>query len=198
MTKEKHPLLLAVAAVSLAAALAACDQAPAAGALGAAPAPGAPATPAAEPQPGIVGDTIVIAIKADDTAPAARQENVVQHGQRIDKTLSFPSDFTYSTSNYTHRWAHEFDRPDITQEVLDRGGIVPWLSLDGGASWIASSFSFHLWSIAVTARVGAIKISVEGFSGGGMSRDALAGLVQAEAQDNPIMLRLFVLRATGT
>ena len=195
MTKEKHPLLLAVAAVSLAAALAACDQAPAAGAPGAAPV--APAAPAAEPQLGIVADTIVIAIKADDTAPAARQENVVQHGQRIDRTLSFPSDFTYSTSNFTHRWAHEFDRPDITQEVLDRGGIVPWLSLDGGASWIASSFSFHLWSIVVTARVGAIKISVEGLAGN-TRRDDLAGVVQAEAQDNPIMLRLFVLRATGT
>lgn len=196
MTRKSIPFVPAVAAASLAVALAACAQTtPAAG--GPAAAPGAPATPAADPQSGIVGDTIVIAIKADtdQSDQSTRRENVVQHGQRIDRTLSFPSDFTHSEVNSTHRWTHEFERSDITRQVLDRGGIVPWISLDGGETWL-TAFSLPSWSITIGASVGKLSITIATLTFG-QPKTLFIPAIQNELTNNTVMIRLFVLRATG-
>lgn len=190
MAKEKH-LLLAVAAASLAVALTACDQTtPTAG-------PGAAAAPAAA-QPGIVSDTIVIALKADTDQAASmsrRRANVVQRGPRIDRTLSFPSDFTHTEVQSTHRWTHGFDRPDITQDVLDRGGIVPWISLDGGETWL-TAFSLPSWSITIGARVGKLSVTITVLTYGQTSGRFIP-FIQNELTNNAVMIRLLVLRATG-
>ncbi len=147
MTKERHLLLLAVAAVSLAVALAACDQAaPAAGGPG--PTAGDPASaPAAEP-PGLRTETLIVAIVADDARPAgslaatpAGRDPATQTAVTPTTTLTFPSDFgtpVRHTDNVLHlhyEYSAALPHAGISRRVIERGGVTPWTSINGGASW---------------------------------------------------------------
>ena len=150
MTKEKHPLLLLpVAAVSLAAALAACDQAPAAGAPGAAPAP-QPAAPAAE-EPGLRTETLIVAIVADEddaslAATPAGRAAATQTTVTATTTISFPSDFgtpvghSDEVFHLHYEYSAALPHAGITRRVIERGGITPWTSINGGASWRTGGF----------------------------------------------------------
>ena len=203
MTKEKHRLLLAVAAVSLAAALAACDQAaPAAGGPAATPAPSPePASPAAEP-PGLRTETLIVAIVADDATPAAsladRVANVEQHGQTINREVKFPADFTYESQTDLHVYTHAVPWAAITQDVLERGGIIPWASFDGGATWITSSFSFPFWNLQIAAEVGEVHFVINGTVHLGADRPIMERLIRGVTRDHPLLIRLYVIKTTGT
>ena len=144
MTKAKHPLLLAVAAVSLAAALAACDQAPAAGA----PSPVAPAAPAAE-APGLRTETLIVAIVAEDGSPAATpagRDAATQTTVTPTTTLTFPSDFgtpvrhTDERVHLHYEYSAALPHGGITRRVIERGGVTPWTSINGGVSWRTGGF----------------------------------------------------------
>ena len=69
-------------------------------------------------------------------------------------TLSFPSDFEepvlHNDSPFTAEYDFDYHLPhaSITQTVIDRGGIIPWASIDGGNSWHAGGFDIT----AATAR----------------------------------------------
>ena len=159
MTKERHLLLLAVAAVSLAAALAACDQAaPAAGGPVAAPAAGGPvaapsaSAPAAEP-PGLRTETLIVAIVADDASPAgslavtpAGRDAATQTTVIPTTTLTFPSDFGAPVRHTDYRvhlhyeYSAALPYAGITRRVIERGGVTPWTSINGGASWRTGGF----------------------------------------------------------
>ena len=152
MTKERHLLLLAVAAVSLTVALAACDQAaPAAG--GPAAAAGDPASaPAAEP-PGLRTETLIVAIVADDARPAGRlavtpagRDAATQTTVTPTTTLTFPSDFGAPVRHTDYRvhlhyeYSAALPYAGITRRVIERGGVTPWTSINGGASWRTGGF----------------------------------------------------------
>ena len=193
---SRPAIMMAASAAAFALALAACEQnTPGASAPSA---PAAPATPAA-PRDGIVGDPLVIAITPDDgqsASSAGRRENVVQHGQRIDRTLSFPTDFTHADVRNVHRWTHEFEWAGITQEVLDRGAIVQWVSIDGGVTW-RTGVNLPSWTLDVGARVGHLSIGLYILTWG-TAKSLAVEYLKAELANNPVMIRLFVLRATGT
>ena len=164
MTKEKHPLL-AVAAASLAVALAACDQTtPAAGGSGPGAAPGAAA------EPGLRTETLIVAIVADedeDDAGLAQRVAATQTTVTAATTLRFPSDFGApvrhnSTALVEYDWDHHLPVAGITQTVIDRGGIIPWASIDGGRSWHAGGFDLG----------GAVKLRFVYRAGGAEDEDA--------------------------
>ncbi len=223
MTKEKHPLLLAVAAASLAAALAACDQAPAAG--GPAVAPGAPspepAAPAAE-QPGLRTETLIVAIVADEddaslaATPAARADRsaATQTNVTATTTLKFPSDFgtpvrhRSGTLSFEYDFATQLPHAGITQAVIDRGGIIPWASVNGGASWHAGGFDLggqlklrfeyragdaeeQGSSGSVTITLAAIGLSPTDHTELGAQH--AVSLVRAYLQSNPLLIRFFII-----
>ena len=61
-------------------------------------------------------------------------------------TLSFPSDFgtpvLHDDSPFTaeYDFDHTLPHASITRRVIERGGIIPWVSIDGGARWHAGGF----------------------------------------------------------
>lgn len=210
MTKEKHPLL-AVAAASLAVALAACDQTtPAAGGPGPGAAPGAPAA-----EPGLRTETLIVAIVADeDDAGLAQRVAATQTSVTAATTLRFPSDFGApvrhnSTALVEYDWDHHLPVAGITQTVIDRGGIIPWASIDGGASWHAGGFDLggviklrfvyragdaedEEASGSVTITLAAIGVAR---SGGAHSLTAVTATrnVQRYLKDNRLLIRFFII-----
>ena len=161
--------------------------------------PARPEPPAAA----VIGVPIVIAITADTTATdeSSRSEahelmqNVIQHGQRIDHAVSFPTDFEYELVGTVHEWSHQFPHSDISQEVLDRGAIVPWVSVDDGNSWYTGTFDFHTFTLRVSASVGSVTIFVTTWHHQG--KQGAVDLVQLRLAQNKVLVRLLVLRATG-
>ncbi len=132
---KRFSVLVFVAAL----AMMACEQGPA---------PATPAStgaPAAAAQPGIRSETIVIAIKADRSARSTGNA-AVQVGSSPNVTLQFPADFAAGTRHRTGPLSFEFDflkhlpHASITRRVIEKGGIVPWVSLNGGTSWHAGGF----------------------------------------------------------
>ncbi len=131
------PLMMKLMKLTTAGAVvvvAACEQTPVA------PTSGTPAA-AAPAAPGVVADTMLIAIVPDEPARterlAGRTESVAVQA-RIDRTLSFPADFKHEIPNYVHIYRHTFPRPDITRDVLERGDVRPRYSLDGGTTWLTN------------------------------------------------------------
>ena len=219
-TKEKHPLLLAVATVSLAAALAACDQAPAAGAPGAAPAPSPqPAAPAAE-EPGLRTETLTVAIVADedDASPAATPAGraaATQTTTTANTTLSFPSDFGTPVKHdhnplVTEYEFHKTVPAPITQTVIERGGVNAWTSINGGESWHVGGFDIGSQvklrfeyqagdsgngpdaAGSVTITLAATGVTDPGVGGFEISSSVARRVVRSYLQDNPLLIR-FVL-----
>ena len=211
MTKEKHPLL-AVAAASLAVALAACDQTtPAAGGPGPGAALGAP--PAAA-EPGLRTETLIVAIVADedDDARLAQRVAATQTNVTAAATLHFPSDFGTpvrhnSSALVEYDWDHHLPVAGITQTVIDRGGIIPWASIDGGASWHAGGFALGgavklrfvyragdaedeeaSGSVTITLAASAYAIGVNGASLANATRN-----VQHYLTSNSLLIRFFII-----
>ena len=161
-------------------------------------APAAPEPIAAHPN-SIIGTPIVVAITADPAATdsVGRQlmDNVIHHGQGIDHAVSFPSDFEYELVGTVPEWSHQFPYSEISQEVLDRGAIVPWVSVDDGSSWYTGTFDFHTFTLRVSASVGSVTIFVTTWHHQG--KQGAIELVQLRLAQNKVLVRLFVLRATG-
>ena len=221
MTKERHLLLLAVAAVSLAAALAACDQAaPAAG--GPAAAAGDPASaPAAEP-PGLRTETLIVAIVADDASPAGRlavtpagRDAATQTTVTPTATLTFPSDFgapvrhTDTRVHLHYEYSAALPHAGISRRVIERGGVTPWTSINGGASWRTGGFELGggLVTLGFEYRAGdaedgldaAGSITIHLSASGLQSAGAAFAPKYAEArildylQSNSLLIRFFII-----
>lgn len=219
MTKERHLLLLAVVAVSLAAALAACDQAaPAAGGPVAAPSASAPA---AEP-PGLRTETVIIAIVANDARPAgslaaipAGRDAATQTTVTPTATLTFPSDFgapvrhTDSRVHLHYEYSAALPHAGISRRVIERGGVTPWTSINGGASWRTGGFELGggLVTLGFEYRAGdaedgldaAGSITIHLSASGLQSAGAAFAPKYAEArildylQSNSLLIRFFII-----
>ena len=143
MSKNHYPLL-AGAVVALAFALAGCAEVtPAGGGLGAAPDAAPPAV-----EPGLRTETLIVAIVADEAGDAglAQRVTATQTNVTAATTLRFPSDFGAPVRHRSGPFSFEYDfhktlpNAGITQTVIDRGGIIPWASVNGGARWHAGGF----------------------------------------------------------
>lgn len=154
-----------------------------------------PTSPEPAPPAAVTGTPIVIAITADTTAADTVSSSVIQDGQGIDRTVTFPTDFEYERVGTLYEWAHEFPHSGITQEVLDRGAIVPWVSVDDGNSWYTGTFDFHTFTLRVSARVGSVTIFATTWHH--QSKQGAIELVQHRLAQNRVLVRLFVLRSTS-
>ena len=193
-------IIQAIIAAIMLAALAGCDEAMTA-------APAGPRTPTAAPATtanGIVGEPYLIAIVSDKTATNREQtvtrqrvNNVIQHGQRIDRTISFPSDFEYEQVDTIQEWSYQFPHSGITREVLERGAIIPWVSIDDGASWIAGTFDFYTFTMRIAASTGRLTVFISTWHHE-RTQEAAADLVKRRLTENRILIRLYVILTTGT
>ena len=133
-------------------------------------------------------------------------------------TLSFPSDFEepvlHNDSPFTAEYDFDYHLPhaSITQTVIDRGGIIPWASIDGGASWHAGGFdlggAIKLRFVyrasdaengpnaagSVTITLAAIGIA-RGTSHGGFELTAATARANLRRylKTNPLLIRFFII-----
>ncbi len=138
-------------------------------------------------------------LRPPEQARANATRTTDQHGQTINRRVRFPADFTYERrSGQFHGFTHAVPWETITRDVLERGGIMPWASFDGGETWIASSFAFPLWSLQITAKVGQLHFVILGTSNLGAERSHIEQLVKQELRDHPLLVRLYIVKTTGT
>ena len=163
-------------------------------------------------------ETLIVADEDDASlaaSPAGRAA-ATQTTTTADTTLSFPSDFAepvlHNDSPFTAEYDFDYHLPhaSITQTVIDRGGIIPWASIDGGNSWHAGGFDL---GGAIKLRfvyrasdsedepdaAGSVTITLAaiGIARGAQTYDITAATARANLRrylkTNPLLIRFFII-----
>lgn len=122
---------------------------------------------------------------------------ITQHGERIDLTLTFPTQFVYASSPRLppfHSWDYTIRHDSITQDVLTNGAIIASYSFDDGATWTFGSANEWVFTVTFRYRRGAIILSMDSIYTTGKA--SVEYDICRTLSGNRMLLRFWMLRNT--